>query len=81
MADFYKRSLVWVIDFSYDGRPRRLFRAFPLGTDVATAMRQELLELHAGRAQLHAVRQATDAEDLQYVRGDLPKNVFCPTGR
>ncbi|MDP9971736.1 hypothetical protein J2W39_002978 [Variovorax paradoxus] len=81
MADFYKRSLVRVIDFSCDARARRLFRAFPLGADVATAMRQELLELHAGRARRQALRQATDAEDLQYVRADLPRNVLCPTGR
>lgn len=80
MADFFRTSTVWVVDFSYDGRARRLYRAFPLGTDVLSVMRQELLELHGDRAQMHAARQATDAEDLQYVRGELPKKAWCPTG-
>ena len=41
----------------------------------------QLAALYGDRAQLVAVRQATENEETQYLRGEEPKNVLCPTGR
>ncbi|MBQ1766378.1 MAG: hypothetical protein IIZ92_26245 [Aquincola sp.] len=41
----------------------------------------QLAALYGDRAQLVEVRQATDDEETQYLRGEEPKNVLCPTGR
>lgn len=40
-----------------------------------------LHDLYGKRAQLMAVRKATGEEELQYLRGEEPKNIYCPTGR
>jgi hypothetical protein len=81
LAQFFRSSTVWVVDFSYDGHPRRWLKALPSGVDGAAAITAELADLHGKRARVHAVRRATADEELQYIRGELPKNVFCPTGR
>lgn len=81
MAEFFRTSTLWVVDFRYDGSPRRWFRAFAPGTDVAARMAAELEELQGARAQLVGVREATADEESAYLRGDEPKNVMCPTGR
>lgn len=81
MAEFFRTSQVWVVDFRYDGAPRRWFKAFAEGADVATQMRRTLHELHGARAQLVAVRPADADEESQYLRGELPLNAICPTGR
>lgn len=80
MAEFFKTSTIWVVDFHYDGRPRRWFKAFGPDDDVAQRMTTELQELHGSRAKLLEVRKATDEEEAQYLRGDEPKNAYCPTG-
>lgn len=49
--------------------------------DVPRLMRAQLSELHGERARLVEARQATDEEELQYLRGEEPRNVYCPTGR
>ena len=79
--ELYKSSSVWVVDFHFDGRPRRWFKAFGPGVDVREQMAAQLLDLHGGRAVLLDVRPATADEELQYLRGDTPKNMLCPTGR
>ena len=81
MTRFFRTSTTWVVDFQYDGRPRRWFRAFGPGVDVGERMAAELRQLHGRRARLLAVRPATDEEEAAYLRGDEPKNLFCPTGR
>ncbi|MDP3086439.1 MAG: hypothetical protein Q8N44_22440 [Rubrivivax sp.] len=81
MAEFFKTSTTWVVDFRYEGRPRRWFKAFGPGIDVAAAMTAELQALHGGKATLEAVRPATDDEERQYLRGEVPGNAYCPTGR
>jgi hypothetical protein len=81
MAEFFKTSTVWVVDFHYDGRPRRWFRAFGPEIDVAEHMRKVLRELYGARARLLEVRRATADEEGQYLRGEEPRNVYCPTGR
>jgi hypothetical protein len=40
-----------------------------------------LQDLYGERAQLVEVRTATEDEETQYLRGEEPKNVLCPTGR
>ena len=81
MAEFFKTCTIWVVDFVYDGRARRWFRAFGPHDDVSRLMRAQLSELHGKRARRVEARQATDKEELQYLRGEEPKNVYCPTGR
>lgn len=81
MSEFFKTSTTWVIDFRYEGHPRRWFRIFGSGVDVRTAMAASLGKLYGDRAQLVEVRRATDDEELQYLRGEEPKNSMCPTGR
>ena len=81
MAEFFKTSTLWVIDFRYDGSLRRWFRAFAPGTDVTARMTAELHELQGARAQLVGVREASVEEETAYLRGEEPKNVMCPTGR
>lgn len=81
MAEYFKTSTICVVDFRYEGRPRRWFKAFGARDDVRHQMDTELRDLYGERAQLVDVRQATEEEELQYLRGDEPKNLFCPTGR
>jgi hypothetical protein len=81
MSEFFKTSVTWVVDFRHDGRPRRWFKAFGAGDDVRQAMVARLAALYGDRAQLVEVRQATADEETQYLRGEEPKNVLCPTGR
>ena len=80
MAEFFKTSTIWVVDFRYEGRARRWFAAFGPHDDVRRSMTTTLGELYGKRAQLVEVRKATDEEELQYLRGEEPKNVYCPSG-
>lgn len=81
MAEFFKTKTTWVIDFTYDGHPRRWLRFFASGSDVAAEMTAVLGDLWGKRAQLVAARPATPEEEAQYLRGEEPKNQYCPTGR
>ncbi len=81
MSEFFKTSVTWVVDFRYDGRPRRWFKALGASDDVRQAMVSRLEALYGDRAQLVEVRQATEGEETQYLRGEEPKNVLCPAGR
>jgi hypothetical protein len=80
MATFFRTSRVWVVEFTYDGHPRRWLKALPESAPAQAALEAELAELYGQRARLVAVRPATAEEETQYIRGDLPKNAFCPTG-
>jgi hypothetical protein len=81
VSEFFKTSTTWVVDFRYEGRPRRWFKSFGPAADVHQMMTILLHDLYGERAQLIAVRQATIKEEAQYLRGEEPKNVLCPTGR
>lgn len=81
MAPLFRRTQVWVVEFRYKGRARTWYKALPLGSDAEAAMRALLQELHGRDATLVQVRPASADEELAYVRGDLPRNVLCPTGR
>ncbi len=81
MATFFKHSQVWVVDFRYEGRPRRWLTALPAGTDGPAVMQARLADLYGRRVTVESVRPATPGEDAAYVRGDLPRNAYCPSGR
>lgn len=81
MSEFFKTSKVWVVDFTYQGRARQWFKAIRVEEDARRAMESSLRDLYGDRARLVAVREATESEELDYLRGDTPRNVFCPTGR
>jgi len=80
MSEFFKSSKTWVVDFRFEGRPRRWFKIFGPRHDVNKAMTSLLQDLYGERAQLVGVRAATDEEEAQYLRGEEPRNVLCPTG-
>jgi hypothetical protein len=44
-------------------------------------MTATLHDLYGDHARIVDLRRATEEEELQYLRGDEPKNVMCPTGR
>jgi len=81
MATFYKSTRLWVIDFTYDGRPRRWIKPLPEREDGRTLLKAEVLELYGKHASVLDVRPASTEEEVQFVRGEAPKNVLCPTGR
>jgi uncharacterized DUF497 family protein len=81
MAQFFRTSTVWVVDFQYDGRPRRWFKALPAQADAAALIGQTLQDWYGKRARLVSVREATEAEETQYLRGEEPRNAYCPSGR
>lgn len=81
MAEFFKTSSIWIVDFLYEGRARRWFKAFRPDEDVRESVTATLHDLYGDRVRLVGVRRASEKEELQYVRGDVPKNVMCPTGR
>ncbi len=81
MATFFKRSEVWVVDFRYDGRARRWLKALPAGSDARALMQERLQGLYGNRAVLVGVRLARPQEDDAYVRGDLPRTAYCPSGK
>ena len=81
MAKLFKTSSVWVVEFTYDGRPRTWFKALPQGRDAMSDMTVLLKDLYGEHAHLVSVRPATEKEDLDFIRGDVPRNPLCPTGR
>ncbi|MBC7704856.1 MAG: hypothetical protein H7274_13045 [Rhodoferax sp.] len=78
MMDLYRLTTTWIVDYLYDGRPRRWFRAFRPGTDVQSEMKALLDEYYGTRARLVVVRPATPEEEREYLRGEQPKNAYCP---
>ncbi len=81
MARFFRMSTVWVVEFRFDGHPRRWLKALPADADAAAVMAAELHDLHGGRAQLVSVRPATADEEGRYLRDEAPASPLCPTGR
>jgi hypothetical protein len=81
MTAFFKPSTTWVVDFRHDGHPRRWFKVFGPGVDVRGQVAAQLRDLYGDRARLVEVRPASEEEETQYLRGEEPKNVLCPTGR
>ncbi len=81
ILEVFKATELWVVDFTYDGRPRRWLKALPAGSEARARMEAVVEDLYGSRARVVAVRRATTDEETQYIRGDLPKNLICPTGR
>lgn len=78
---FYRNSNTWVIDFRFEGRPRRWFKVFGQGLDPTQQVQEELRALYGNRVQGVGVRAATAEEESRFLRGKEVKNVYCPTGR
>jgi hypothetical protein len=81
VAPFFRSSKVWVVDFTYDGHPRRWLKALPQAADAQAELAAQLGDLYGARARIVMVRPATTEEETQYIRGELPTNAICPTGR
>lgn len=84
MAEFFKTSTLWVVDYLFDGRARRAYRAYRalrFEHDATTLVAAELAELHGSRARLRSVRRATDDEESAYRRGETPVHHYCPVSR
>jgi hypothetical protein len=81
LPGFLKPSCTWVIDFHYQGHARRWFRVAAPDLDWQDLLQRELAALYGSQAQLMGVRHATLAEETQYLRGEEPKNLICPSGR
>lgn len=78
---FYRNSTTWVIDFLYEGRPRRWFKVFAEGLDPTRRVQEELQALYGDRVKWVGARAATAEEESQYLRGEEVRTVYCPTGR
>lgn len=81
MADFFRTSSTWVVDYRYHGRARRIFKVIPEGKNAVVMVRAELHDLYGDRAELVEVALASDEEERAFLRGEETKNVLCPTGR
>ncbi|MBK6471573.1 MAG: hypothetical protein IPF94_12845 [Betaproteobacteria bacterium] len=81
MSEFFKTSTTWVVDFRYDGHPRRWFRLLPTGKDAHALMSEQLRTLYGERAALVDVRRATTNEEDTWLRGESQGNACCPTGK
>ncbi|MDO8419211.1 MAG: hypothetical protein Q7S90_04175 [Rubrivivax sp.] len=81
VSDFFRTSTTWVVDFRYEGRPRRWFKVFGPTDDVRQRVTAVLHDLYGERATLVEVRKATADEETLYLRGQEPRNDLCPTGR
>ncbi|TFZ04960.1 hypothetical protein [Ramlibacter rhizophilus] len=81
MATFFKTSRLWIVDYTWRGRPRRAYKALPDGVDGTARLAAELAEVQGRHARLVQVRPATADEESEYLRGLTPPNVMCPTGR
>lgn len=81
MIQLFRTSSVWVVDYRYEGRPRRWFKAYPSQADAHQLAQGELADLYGRQAELVSVRPATDEEERQYLHGEEPRNPLCPTGR
>ncbi len=47
----YRSSTTWVIDFRYEGRPRRWFKVVRDGLDPTRQVQEELQALYGDRAK------------------------------
>jgi hypothetical protein len=81
MSEFFKTSTTWVVDFHYNGHPRRWFKLLRSGQDAQALMIEELRALYGARAQLVDVRVATSEEESQYLRGETAGNALCANSR
>jgi uncharacterized DUF497 family protein len=81
MATFYKSSRLWVVDYLYDGSSRHWLEALPEEDDGIAVLSARLHDLYGKRCRVIGIRQATQAEESDYLRGVEAKNMYCPAGR
>ena len=79
MAELFKTSTIWLVDFRYDGRARRRLKAFGANVDGRREVAITLHDLYGKHLQMVEARKATEEEVLQYLRGEEPKNVYSFT--
>ena len=72
MAQFFRTSTIWVVEFTFDGRPRRWLKALPQGADARSELQAQVAELYGRRARVTTVRPASVEEETQYIRGERP---------
>lgn len=77
---FYKTSKVWILDFTYDGAPRRWFKALLEDADARTLFEAQRGDLYGKRGRFVDVRPATRDEETQYLNGTAPKKRLLPEG-
>jgi hypothetical protein len=51
VAEFFRTSTLWVVDYVFDGRVRSQYRALRADRDPTGLMTAELAALHGSRAQ------------------------------
>lgn len=81
MATFFKTSQLWVVDYTWRGKPRRWYKALPEGADGRSLLAAELADVQGPKARLVEIRPATPQEETEYLQGRHPRNILCPTGR
>ncbi len=58
-----------------------LVQALPEGADGPALLAAELMDVQGPLARVVEIRPALPQEETDYLRGNLPKNILCPTGR
>lgn len=81
MATFFKTSHLWVVEYTWRGRPRRWFKALPESADGPALLAAELVDIRGPQARVVEIRPATPQEETDYLHDKLPGNILCPTGR
>lgn len=81
MATFFKTSRLWVVHYTWKGRPRHWYKALPEGADGVNILSAELADIQGPQARVVEIRPATSQEETDYLQGNLPSNILCPTGR
>jgi hypothetical protein len=79
--ELFRRSITWVIDYRYDGHPRRRFQILDKGVDAERFAREWLRDTQPRLGTLVEVRRASADEEREYLRGEEARNAYCPTGR
>lgn len=81
MATFFKTTRLWVVDYTWDGRARRRYKALAEGADGPTVLAAEVADVLGKRAKIVNIRPATCEEETDYLRDRHARNILCPTGR
>ncbi|ROZ75426.1 hypothetical protein [Ramlibacter sp. WS9] len=81
MATFFKTSRLWVVHYTWKGRPRHWFKALPEGAYGPALLAAELMDVHGPLARVVEIRPASPQEETDYLHDELPRNILCPTGR
>ena len=73
MAEYFKTSTLWVVDFRYEGRPRRWFKACGPQDDVRERMITAFRDLYGQRAQFVDVRRRRTRKNCSTFEAKSPR--------